>query len=104
MEPMEPAKVSIEREELNGNHEFVLRVDGQRLGFLEYTRPDVGVMRMQPGLTVVAPADAEQARTALLRTWELPGPVYLRLGKDEHAKVRVVLPDGTELPRDGKLD
>ena len=47
MEPMEPAKVSIEREELNGNHEFVLRVDGQRLGFLEYTRPDVGVMRIE---------------------------------------------------------
>ena len=47
MEPMEPPKVSIEREELNGNHEFVLRVDGQRLGFLEYTRPDVGVMRIE---------------------------------------------------------
>ena len=44
---MEPSKVSIEREELNGNHEFVLRVDGQRLGFLEYTRPDVGVMRIE---------------------------------------------------------
>lgn len=47
MELMEPSKVSIEREELNGNHEFVLRVDGQRLGFLEYTRPDVGVMRIE---------------------------------------------------------
>ena len=40
-------KVSIEREELNGVHEFVLRVDGERLGFLEYTRPDVGVMRIE---------------------------------------------------------
>ena len=39
--------VSIEREELNGVHEFVLRVDGERLGFLEYTRPDVGVMRIE---------------------------------------------------------
>ena len=47
MEPMAPSKVSIEREELNGNHEFVLRVDGHRLGFLEYTRPDVGVMRIE---------------------------------------------------------
>ena len=47
MEPLEPARVSSEREELNGNHEFVLRVDGQRLGFLEYTRPDVGVMRIE---------------------------------------------------------
>ena len=39
--------VSIEREELNGNHEFVLRVDGERLGFLEFTRPEVGVMRIE---------------------------------------------------------
>ena len=37
--------VSIEREELNGVHEFVLRIDGERLGFLEFTRPEVGVIR-----------------------------------------------------------
>src|SRR5687767_4024715 len=40
-------KVSIEREELNGVHEFVLRIDGERLGFLEFTRPEVGVMRIE---------------------------------------------------------
>jgi predicted GNAT family acetyltransferase len=40
-------KVSIEREELNGVHEFVLRLDGERCGFLEFTRPDVGVMRIE---------------------------------------------------------
>ena len=40
-------KVAIEREELNGVHEFVLRVDGERLGFLEFTRPEVGVMRIE---------------------------------------------------------
>ena len=39
--------VTIEREELNGVHEFVLRIDGERLGFLEFTRPDVGVMRIE---------------------------------------------------------
>jgi predicted GNAT family acetyltransferase len=39
--------VSIEREELNGVHEFVLRIDGERFGFLEFTRPDVGVMRIE---------------------------------------------------------
>lgn len=42
-----PRQVSIEREELNGVHEFVLRVDGERLGFLEFTRPEVGVMRIE---------------------------------------------------------
>jgi predicted GNAT family acetyltransferase len=40
-------KVSIEREELNGVHEFVLRIDGERLGYLEFTRPEVGVMRIE---------------------------------------------------------
>jgi predicted GNAT family acetyltransferase len=42
-----PKTVSIEREELNGVHEFVLRIDGERHGFLEFTRPDVGVMRIE---------------------------------------------------------
>ncbi|MGO8951655.1 MAG: transketolase family protein [Ktedonobacterales bacterium] len=47
---------------------------------------DVGVMRMQPGLTVIVPADPAQAHTALRATWNLPGPVYYRLGKnDKHA-------------------
>ena len=39
--------VTIDREELNGTHEFVLRIDGERFGFLEFTRPDVGVMRIE---------------------------------------------------------
>jgi uncharacterized protein len=39
--------VSIEREELNGVHEFVLRLDGERAGSLEYTRPDVGLLRIE---------------------------------------------------------
>jgi len=40
-------QVSIDREELNGVHEFVLRLDGERFGFLEFTRPEVGVMRIE---------------------------------------------------------
>lgn len=39
--------VSIEREELNGVHEFVLRIDGERHGFLEFSRPEVGLMRIE---------------------------------------------------------
>lgn len=39
--------VTIEREELNGAHQFVLRLDGERFGFLDYTRPEVGVMRIE---------------------------------------------------------
>lgn len=44
---MTAQKVTIEREEPNGATEFVLRVDGERLGFLEFTRPEVGVMRIE---------------------------------------------------------
>jgi predicted GNAT family acetyltransferase len=44
---MTDRKVTIEREELNGVHEFVLRLDGERLGFLEFTRPDTAVMRIE---------------------------------------------------------
>lgn len=44
---MSTRNVTIEREELNGANEFVLRVDGERMGFLEYTRPAVGVMHIE---------------------------------------------------------
>ena len=47
--------VTIEREELNGVHEFVLRLDGERYGFLEFTRPEVGVMRIE--YVEVAPSE-----------------------------------------------
>lgn len=40
-------KLSIDREELNGVHELVLRIDGERLGYLEFTRPEVGLMRIE---------------------------------------------------------
>ena len=44
---MTERKVTIEREELNGANEFVLRIDGEKFGFLEFTRPEVGVMRIE---------------------------------------------------------
>ncbi|HEY9676775.1 MAG TPA: transketolase C-terminal domain-containing protein [Drouetiella sp.] len=57
-------------------------------GATHYGLEDVGVMRCQPGITVVAPADAGQTKTALEKTYDLPGPVYYRLGKDD----RIVVP------------
>jgi transketolase len=56
-------------------------------GISHYGIEDVGVMRMQPGLTIVAPADSRQAASALAATWDLPQPVYYRLGKGEHDEV-----------------
>jgi len=56
-------------------------------GLSHYGLEDIAVMRAQPGLTVIAPADASQARRAVAATWNLPGPVYYRIGKDDKAIV-----------------
>jgi transketolase len=44
---------------------------------------DLCVMRAQPGIAVVAPADHRQLAAALHATRDLPGPVYFRLGKND---------------------
>ena len=56
-------------------------------GFTHHALEDIAVMRVLPGLTVVAPADPAQAAAALHATWDLPGPIYFRLGKDDRAIV-----------------
>jgi transketolase len=56
-------------------------------GISHYAIEDVAVMRTQPNMTVIAPADHMQAREALLATASLPGPIYFRLGKDDTAVV-----------------
>jgi transketolase len=56
-------------------------------GATHYGLEDVGVLRIQPGITVIAPADFEQARSALLASWNLPGPIYYRLGKDDQTTI-----------------
>jgi transketolase len=48
---------------------------------------DVAVMRAQPGMAVMVPADAAQAATVLRATWNRPGPIYYRLGKREAPNV-----------------
>ena len=56
-------------------------------GFTHHALDDIGAFRLQPAMTVLAPADAGQARSALEATWDQPGPVYYRLGKDEKTVV-----------------
>jgi transketolase len=69
-------------------HELPVRIVGVGAGFdyghngiSHYALEDVAIMRAQPGLTIVAPADARQARTALRTTAEVERPVYYRIGK-----------------------
>jgi len=75
-------------------HNLPVRVVGIGAGFeygtagpTHYSLEDVGVMRTQPGLAVIAPADFEQAGAALSATWDRPGPIYYRFGKDDKAIV-----------------
>jgi transketolase len=42
---------------------------------------EIALMRMLPNMTVVVPADAEEAYMATMQAAEIPGPVYLRLGR-----------------------
>jgi transketolase len=69
-------------------HELPVRVVGVGGGFdygfngiTHFALEDYAVMRTQPGLTVVSPADSPQARAAVHATRELPGPIYFRIGK-----------------------
>ena len=39
---------------------------------------DIGMMRMLPGMTVLVPGDAEEARKAVLIAGKTDGPVYIR--------------------------
>lgn len=71
-------------------HQLPVRVVGIGGGFdygpqgpTHHGLEDIGVMRIQPGMNVIAAADHEQLAAALRATWDLPGPVYYRLGKDD---------------------
>ncbi|MBZ0185809.1 MAG: hypothetical protein K8F91_06105, partial [Candidatus Obscuribacterales bacterium] len=52
-------------------------------GATHYGLEDVGIMRVQPGMTVLAPADSKQTETILSKTWDMEGPIYYRLGKND---------------------
>ena len=54
-------------------------------GMTHYALEDVAIMRAQPDLTIVAPADPAQTKAAVTATAALPGPMYLRLGKNSAA-------------------
>jgi len=86
-------------------HELPVRLVGMGAGLdyghngvTHYALEDVAIMRAQPSVTVLTPADADQARGAVRRTLHHPGPIYLRLCK-EGASVPGLPADGFELGR-----
>lgn len=48
---------------------------------------DIGILRLQPGLRLIVPADGAQARSALQATWQESGPVFYRLSKNMRAPI-----------------
>jgi transketolase len=69
-------------------HDLPVRIVGVGGGFdygenglSHYALEDVAVMRVQPRMTVLAPADDGQAVAAVAATAELAGPAYLRVAR-----------------------
>ena len=50
-------------------------------GITHFALEDYALMRSQPGIEVVAPADSAQARVALQATHSVEGPIYFRIAK-----------------------
>jgi len=50
-------------------------------GLTHYALEDVAVMRVQPRMTVLAPADDDQAAAAVRATADVRGPAYLRVAR-----------------------
>jgi len=75
-------------------HQLPVRIVGVGSGFdygqngvSHYGLEDISIMRTQPGMTVIAPADHLQTTAALKAAWDLPSPIYFRLGKDHETIV-----------------
>jgi transketolase len=62
------------------------------LGPTHHALEDLAIMRVLPGMTVVVPADSDQTELAVRQTYDLPGPLYLRLGKAATPPMAEVLP------------
>jgi transketolase len=69
-------------------HDLPVRVVGIGGGYAyghagptHFALEDLAIMRAQPGMTVLAPADPAQARAALRASQDVAGPVYFRVGK-----------------------
>ncbi|HEY3375738.1 MAG TPA: transketolase family protein [Candidatus Aquicultor sp.] len=50
-------------------------------GASHQTIEDIALMRVIPGMTVIAPADYYEAKAAIKKSVEIDGPVYIRLGR-----------------------
>jgi transketolase len=61
-------------------------------GPTHHSLEDLAVMRTLPNMTVLVPADAAQAASLVTQSVDLPGPVYLRLGRKATSPVEAEPP------------
>jgi transketolase len=62
------------------------------LGSTHHSCEEMGMLRLLPGLAVVAPADEHEVRAALKAALRSPQPVYLRIGKKGEPKIHASEP------------
>lgn len=63
------------------------------LGATHHSCEEMGMLRLLPGLAVVAPADAAEVRASLRAALHHDGPVYIRIGKKGEPAVHTAEPD-----------
>lgn len=63
------------------------------LGGTHQSCEEMGMLRLLPGLSVVAPADSMEVRGALRAALKEPGPVYMRIGKKGEPDVHETVPE-----------
>jgi len=65
------------------------------LGSTHHSVEDMGMLRLVPGLAVLAPGDEKELRSALRAALDYPGPVYIRIGKKGEPVVHEQEPEVT---------
>ncbi|TDV54910.1 transketolase family protein [Actinophytocola oryzae] len=83
-------------------HDLPVRIVGTHAGFsaahygpTHHATQDLATMRALPNMTVLTPADAGETASLVKAAAYLPGPVYLRLGRNDMAPVYDVAPEVT---------
>jgi len=73
------------------------------LGGTHHTIEDIAIMSALPNMTVVAPCDPLEVASAVSQSFELDGPMYLRIGKSGEPVLTVEAVDDFQLGKIRKL-
>jgi len=71
-------------------------------GMTHHSIEDIAVMRSLPNMTVVAPADLQEAELLAKESLDFKGPLYIRLGRDNQLAVHETTPNATPNFKIGK--